>query len=182
MLLFRDYQPKIIHEAFELISCSDVLKRVEKEQSDCREPFVLTYHPSLTSVTSVIKTHWQVMTEQCPRLKRCFKKPSLVAYRQSKNIGNMLIRAKTKTTRKSKRLLKGFSVCKRLCMACPLSGLKPGEKVTSHKCGRTGKIWPITSAIDCQTSNVVYKITCRKPQCRSWVYIRLYLWVKYLSN
>ena len=56
-------------------------------------------------------------------------------------------------------------------MSCGLTGLKPGEKVTSHKCLRTGKVWPITSAIDCQTSNVVYKITCIKPQCKSWVYI-----------
>ena len=136
---------------------------------------MITYHPSLPSATQVIRKHWEVMVDQCPSLKRCFKQPSVVAYRRSKNIGDMLIRARVQTTRQSKRLksdilTNGYSVCKRGCMACPLSGLKPGEKVTTHTSKTSGKKWNITSSLNCQTKNVIYKITCKKPQCR-FVYI-----------
>ena len=110
------------------------------------------------------------MVDQCPSLKRCFNQPSVVAYRRSKNIGDMLIRAKVQTTRRSTRLTPGYSVCRRTCMACALSGLRPGEKVTSHKCQRTGQEWDITSSLDCQTKNVINKITCAKPRCK-FVYV-----------
>ena len=171
-LFARNYPAKVVHNAFERVKAiprSEALKRVERKKTD-REALVITYHPSLPSAAQVIRKHWQVMVDQCPSLKRCFKQPSVVAYRRSKNIGDMLIRAKVKTTRKSKRLSKGYSVCKPVCMACPFSGLKPSEKVTSHKCKKSGQSWDITSALDCQTKNVVYRITCKKPRCQ-FVYI-----------
>ena len=155
-LLSRQYPAKIIHEAFERVKQiprSVALQKVEKKQSD-REPLVLTYHPCLPSVTQVVRKHFGVMTEQCPRLRRCFKKPSVVAYKRSQNLAEILIRAKIKTKRCSKRQTNGYSVCKKLCMACPLAGVGPGEKISTHTCFKTGQSWNITSSLDCQSSNV----------------------------
>ena len=109
------------------------------------------------------------MTSQCPRLKRCFSKPSVVAYKRSKSIGDKLFRAKIKIKRTSTRRVNGFSVCKQLCMTCPMTGLNPGQKVKKHTCHKTGETWNITSALDCQSSNVIYRITCKK--CKFFVYI-----------
>ena len=78
------------------------------------------------------------------------------------HIGDILIRAKFSTRRRSKRTNNGYTICNRLCKACALSGLKRGEKITSHKCKRSGKEWKITSPLNCQSTNVIYKITCKK--------------------
>ena len=172
-LLSRSYHPKIIEDAFrkvKLIDRKDALKRVEKKGTT-REPLVVTYHPLLPSVSTVIKRHWTVMTNSCPRLKRCFQQPSVVAYKRSQNLGDMLIRSKLTMKRKSERKHNGYTTCKRnfQCKTCALSGLTSDQAVTSHKCFRTGKEWKITSSVNCQTRNCVYKLACRR--CPSWVYI-----------
>ena len=111
------------------------------------------------------------MVDQCPSMRRCFQAPSMIAYRRSKNIGKMLIRAKINTNRTSRRTKNGYSACKHLCMACPSAGLHPGERIDTHKCEKTGETWNISCSLNCLSSNVVYRLTCRKPQCKWWVYI-----------
>ena len=108
---------------------------------------------------------------QCPRLKRCFTKPSTVAYKRSKNIRDILVRAKFSLKRRPTRFSPGYRKCTRniLCVTCMHSDLGPGEKAAHHKCQKTGQEWNISGDIDCQTSNVVYKLTCKK--CPEWVYI-----------
>ena len=103
------------------------------------------------------------MTDQSQRLQRFFPKPSLVAYKRPKNLKELLVRAKVSMGRKSPRKTNGFTLCKRLCMGCTFS-----EKATRHSCPRTRQQWDITAPITCQSTNLVYKISCRK--C-TWVYI-----------
>ena len=81
-MLSRQYQPKIIDEAFNrarLVSRSEALKKVIKPASD-RQVFAITYHPGLPSVAKIVRTHWNVMTEESNILKRVFPKPPIVAY------------------------------------------------------------------------------------------------------
>ena len=104
------------------------------------------------------------MTDQSNRLKRCFQRPSLIAYKRSRNLNDILVRAKVTTGRKSQRKPGGYSLCKRLCKACIL-----GERASTHKCYRTNQEWQITAPINCQTDNVIYKLSCRK--CPNFVYI-----------
>ena len=141
----------------------EALKKVMRTTTE-REPFVLTYHPLLPSVTKVIKKHWKVMTEHSNRLRRCFQKPSLVAYKRSKNLSDILVRAKVSNRRKSRRKLGGFAPCGRLCVACCFC-----KKANTHSCHKTGETWNISAPIDCQTTNVVYKLSCHK--CPEWVYV-----------
>ena len=42
---------------------------------------------------------------------------------------------------------------------------------TTHTCKRLKKTWKITAPIDCNTSNVIYKLSCKKPGCHKWFYI-----------
>ena len=164
-LLSRSYNPKVVDEAFgrvKLIPRLDALKKVEKKPSD-REPLVLEYHPGLPSVTTCVRKHWKVMTDQSKKLKRFFPKPSLVAYKRPKNIGEILVRAKVSTNRRSSRKTNGYTLCKRLCTGCTFS-----EKATKHSCPRTKQQWDITAPITCQSTNVIYKLSCRK--C-NWIYI-----------
>ena len=72
--------------------------------------------------------------------------------------------AKVSTRKKSSRTQCGFAHCKHCCMVCIHS-----EQSSSHKCQQTGQEWKITAPINCQTKNVVYKLSCRK--CQDFVYI-----------
>ena len=62
------------------------------------------------------------MSDDNPRLKRCFPKPSIVAYKRSQNLKDLLVRAKICTKRKSRRKVNGFSGCNRnvweMCLLC----------------------------------------------------------------
>ena len=87
-LISRDYFPKIVDQAFEKlvkIERKEALKKVERTATS-REVMVVTFNPGLPSVTKIIKKHWKVMTNRCPRLKRCFAAPSMVAYKRPKSL------------------------------------------------------------------------------------------------
>ncbi|XP_070548155.1 uncharacterized protein [Ptychodera flava] len=62
-----------------------------------RIPFVLTYHPSLPSISSIINKHWPILQSN-QETKVTFDKPPVVAFRQPPNIKKMLVKARTKTS------------------------------------------------------------------------------------
>ena len=158
-LLSRHYHLKFIVEAFDrarAVKRKDALKKVEAKPLD-REVFAVTFHPNLPSVSRVLKKHWEVMVSQSNRLKRCFPKPPLVAYRRGKNLGDQLFRAKISTKRKSTRLKNGCAPCRQGCQLCWHI-----ETATTHEDKRTGQVWGIHAPINCKTDNVIYKIMCQK--------------------
>ena len=162
--LNRNYKNRIIEEAFDkirLVPRKQALEKVQKETNQ-REVLTVTYHPGLPSVTSTVKKHWQVMVDNNQNLKDCFSKPSMVGYRRGKNLKEELIRAKVTKKRKSHRIKNGYKACGQGCQNCWVS-----PAATHHRCPRTGRKWKITSPINCNTRNVIYKIYCSK--CPRWV-------------
>lgn len=67
-------------------------------------------------------------------------------------------------TRRSGRKRNGFTQCPRNCYACIQC-----ERASDHRCHRSGKTWKITAPLNCESTNVVYKLGCRK--CKPFVYI-----------
>ena len=166
-LLSRCYKPKLINDAFKRIAQierSEALKRVSKAKDE-NTVLVTTFHPNLPPISKIVKKHWKVMTDESPRLKRCFQKPSVVAYKRPKNLRDMLIRAKI-PQKKSSRKIDGFRNCGELCSMCPFS---PSDTTKNHTCNQTKTTYKINSPINCKTSGVVYRITCKK--CPKFVYI-----------
>ena len=165
-LISRGYKAKIIDDAFkkvQAISREDALKRVEKKKSD-REVLAVTFHPSLPPISAILRKHWKVMIDDSPSLGKCFQTQSIVAYRRNKNLRDLLVKA-TIPNRKSERPTGGFHQCTRTsCILCAMS-----LTTTSHKDYKTGKQWKITRNLTCTTTNVVYKLTCKK--CRDFTYI-----------
>ena len=76
----------------------------------------------------------------------------------------MLIRAKVSSARRSKRNKSGFFHCKRACMVC-----RNSFKAKTHESYHTKQKWNIQAPINCQTQNVIYRLTCKK--CPDFVYI-----------
>ena len=166
-LLSRKYNAKIIEEAFKRVKQiprEEALKKVVRNKQSEREPCVVSYHPLLPSVAKTIRKHHGVMTEQLQQLKRIFPRPSVVAYKRSKNLGDMLIRAKVSSKRRSQRRKNGFKHCTRVCILC-----KTSLETKYHECHCTKERWNIQAPINCQTENVVYRLRCKK--CPDFVYI-----------
>ena len=168
-LISRSYNPKVIHDAFQRVlqvPREVALQKVQRAENT-REVFSTKFHPSLPSLSKIIHKHHAYMVESDKEMGRCFMEPSLVSYKRSKNIKEHLIRAKVSTTRHSKRHVKGFKPCGSLCTMCVLSP----NFISKHKCHKSGEEWAISSAIDCNTRNCVYKLTCKKSKCKNWFYI-----------
>ena len=121
-------------------------------------------------ISAIMKKHWKVMIEDDPRMKRFHPNPPIMAYKRSKNLRDILIRAKIDTKRKSQRKINGFFSCGRnffkMCMLCRLI---PKEGFRNHKCNKTKKSYQINMPVTCTTKNVIYKISCKK--CIDFVYI-----------
>ena len=174
-LISRNYHPKIIDEAFNRVKKIKRRKAIEKVHTNEKPhntPLVTEYHPNLLSLTKIIKKHWEVMIKEDPKLKRIFPKHSMVAYKRSQNLKDILVKAKVSNKRKSNRKNNGYFRCGRgffnMCVTCCLI---PENGIKTHKCNKTGKTFKITSPVSCVSENVIYKISCKKPKCRDFVYI-----------
>ena len=163
-LLARQYNPKVVQVAFDRVLSvkrEDALRRVER-QKEKREAMIITFHPSLPSISSVIRKHWRVMISTDQDLKQCFSKPSVVAYRRSKNLKDILVKAKIEPKNNTRRRV-GFQRCRRACIMCHHA------IPTLNHINSSGKTFNIHSYIDCTSNNVIYKLSCNK--CNSFLYI-----------
>ena len=147
------------------IEWCEALKRVTKSNTE-NTVFVTTFHPNMPSIAKIIKKHHKVMCDESSRLKRCFPKPSMIAYRRSKNLRDLLIRAKVPPQRNQRRILNGFRNCGELCHMCPFT---PDSTTKSHISYITKQNYTINSPMNCKSNGVVYKMMCKK--CPKFVYI-----------
>ena len=95
MLQSRNYNTNIVKAAIQkasLLDRSETLKKVVKPQND-RVVLAITYHPCLTNVSTVLRTHWNTMTQD-PTLKKVFTKPPMLAFKQPPNLRSLLVRAR----------------------------------------------------------------------------------------
>ena len=120
----------------------------------------------MPSVSNIIKKHWRVMVDNSPEMKNVFKKPSIVAYKIPKNLQDILVRSKLPPKRPN-RVNPGFGKCD--SDTCTTHAFAPMGITKKHVCNYTNTSYNIRSSINCQTRNVIYKITCEK--CPTFVYI-----------
>ena len=93
----------------------------------------------------------------------CFKRPP--------NLKDLLCRAKLPPKRTySTRIKKpGARRCnKPSCRMCPFMDLERGEVRESITIAHSGETIPIKSAMDCQTSNLIYEVRCLKEDSVSY--------------
>ena len=95
LLMEREYRERCIDDAIGRvlkISRREALKKVEKRKNE-RPVFVVTYNPSLPSVSNILNKHWRVMSND-PYLKKVFPLPPMVAFRRTVNLRQKLIKSK----------------------------------------------------------------------------------------
>ena len=54
------------------------------------------------------------------------------------------------------------------CVTCTLI---PKNGIKTHQCNKTKETFKIDSPVKCVTKNVIYRITCKKPKCKTFVSI-----------
>ena len=159
MLISREYPKNIINSALEKaknVSRQHALEKVAKKENDMTT-LVITFHPKLPSVSGIVNKHWKTLTKD-PALKDIFPQPPMVAFKQPPNLKRMLCHAKIPVKVTSHRNLRGMNKCiESSCSICPF--VKNSKEIHSTT---NNENFPINGSFDCQTTCVVYLITCQK--------------------
>ena len=124
-----------------------------------RTPFILTYNPSLPSISSIIHKHFNLL-QSSNRCKNTFKEPPVDAYQRCPNLRDLLIKAQLPPNRNnSHNSTPGSFRCGRpQCLTCSyiLGGIK------QYTFFSTGETRLIKSHLDCNTNNLIYMIQCNR--------------------
>ncbi|XP_033752172.1 uncharacterized protein LOC117335980 [Pecten maximus] len=86
-LLARGYKSTLIDRELDKVRVLDRASLLEYKirTPTQRVPCVVTFHPNLPSISSILHNHWRII-ESSAALKRIFPEPPLLAYRRPKNI------------------------------------------------------------------------------------------------
>ena len=115
-------------------------------------PFVITYHPSPSNLSNIVREHWTTM-QQHPELCKIFIEPPVLAFSKPKTLKNILVRAYI-----SPRSAYNGQCQKcdsRRCMTCKSIQYTP--KVSST---HAGEEFIIYCNANCKTENIIYLLEC----------------------
>ena len=163
MLLSRKYSKRIIDKAIAdavKIPRAEALEKAQPKELD-RITFVVTYSPFLPSISKIIQKHWKSMT-MTPELKTIFQAPPMVAFRQPGNLKKDLCRARLPppAARHSYRLQTESGLRRCLKSGCKMCSLVNESSIIASNSTSTSHV--LKGLYTCETSSVVYIITCKK--------------------
>lgn len=150
----RGYPHEWLNEALDKVRSTVSRPRHEKQFSVA---CTTTYTKHSQRIKNAILKHWHILGSD-PICRTLFSEPPLFSHYRARNVRDFLVRADCPpTTGKEGRLrnVSGFFPC-RTCAACRNNT----KKVTSFTCTATGKLFTIKQLTTCNTSNVVYLISC----------------------
>ena len=140
-----------MQQSKKLLTSHLAFKKMEKKKND-RVVFVVTYHPALPSIASMVEKHWRSMV-RIPEALKAFPKPPMVAYRQPANLRKTLCHTKLPSQNKPKRQLLGSQKCnKDGCQCCAYTY---EEKQFSSSV--TKKSFKSTNIYTCLSVGVIYR-------------------------
>ena len=164
LLQNREYSERTIEAAVDRarqIPRHVALRRVLRKKENTRPVFALTYDPRLPDIQSIQAKHWRSMVSQDPYLNEVLPQPPLTAYKRQRNVRDHLIRAKVPSDPKlhPERRQRGMKKCGKNCSACPYIREVKSLKMNNME-------WKINQSLNCETSNCIYMIECKKDKCR----------------
>ena len=153
--LNKDYPFKLIYNEFRKVCHRDrnnLLKYSNKTDTN-NIPNIHDFHPTIQQFNQDIKHEWRNFAEN-PSTGKRFKTPPIIAYRQPPNLKHILIHSKVSNTTTT---LQGHSKCdEKRCQLCNIIDTRPCLTLP----GTTSIAKP--ASFSCNSSNVVYLITCNK--------------------
>ena len=144
--------------------------RNNKNQGRVRALF--KFDMRMPNLSAIFTKHWRTMVSEDIRLLSVFPEPPMICYSRGKNIREELCTAKLPLARARLRQGEdGFRRCRKAgCRMCPFTGLRPGQVQREVKLSSTGEQLPIRGKLTCQSSNLLYLVTCEKgvSTCLDW--------------
>jgi hypothetical protein len=126
----------------------------KKKEPNQRVPFVLTYHPRLRKLSTVLQKHFHLL-KMNERLKKTFTDVPMVAFRRLQNLKDVLVHTGT-----TKQEGKGVKRCGDLrCKCCH-------HLVEESEVKINGKTQAFRGDGSCKSENIIYGIRCKR--CSKW--------------
>ena len=117
--------------------------------------------PNLPKI--LLKKHNNILLHD-PLNKSIFKDPPMVSYRRCKNLQGYLTRASL--THRSVANFGGFSNCSDSKCGLPKCDLhRYNISGNTFMSTVTHQTFPISQTLDCESHNIIYLVTCTKPDC-----------------
>ena len=110
-----------------------------------------------------MRKNWEIMVGDDKRLLKVFPEPPMVCYTRSKNLREVVCKARLPPARIGRPAEDGFKRCGRSkCRLCPYTNLRPGQVLKSVVISNTGEELMIKGSMTCTSSNMLYLGTCSK--------------------
>ena len=157
-----NYPPKYINPAFALVRSMPRSSALEYRQGqrNTRITFPITFHPNLRNLPQVLLEKYTNILLRDPNNKYTFKEPPMLAYRRPPNLRSLITRASI--TRQPDTHVPGFYDC--LNTDCTIHTHNfTGNTFTSSV---TKKTYRMIQTLDCNSHNIIYLVTCTKPDCQ----------------
>ena len=128
----------------------------KKREKNTQVPHMMTFHPRLRKLGSVLKRHFHLLQTN-ERLRKAFTEPPMVAFRRLKNLKDMLVHSSQNKVDREENEVKQ---CKSLrCKCCPHLQEKNSFNIN-------GKEHKLRHGGTCKSTNVIYGVRCTK--CNLW--------------
>ena len=158
------YKANFITNIFQEVASKDrtsLLTPSTSSHSDqSRVTFVSTYHPRMHNIRQSHDSHKHLL-DRSPKLSPLFPSRPLLALRRTPNLGNILMGTKPRAGPPTGNppLPPGFHPCgDPRCQIDRLHGIfRPTVKSTV-----TGRAFPIRQHLHCNSSNVIYVLSCHR--------------------
>ena len=150
----RGYNNASINHCFNKasgIDRKDLIQYKEKNANN-RVPFVITYHPALSNLSSIVREHWTTIQKH-PELCKIFKELPVLAFRKPKSLKDILVRADISPRSAYNGQCKKCD--SRRCMTC--KNIQCTQKFSST---HTGEKFIIYCNANCKTENIIYLLEC----------------------
>ena len=130
----------------------DEALQYKKKKENERVPFVLTFHPRLRKLGTILHKHFHLLQSN-ERLRLAFTQPPMVAFRRLKNLRDMLVHSKMREEKKEEV---STSKCGGVRCKCCTNLMELKEFQVN------GKLHKTRTGGTCKSSNVIYGVRCRK--------------------
>ena len=157
-LLERGYRKAYVESQVDKVrrmTRADVLSKSNQPRST-KTPFVVTYHPRLPHISKILRDLHPIL-ESSDRCKNAIKSVPFVAFRKPKSLGDYLVRAKVDSHGPRDLVLGTVKCSSRRCEVC-----KYMDENSHFKSSQDDRRYSINYNLNCNSSNVVYLITCKK--------------------
>ena len=138
------------HKEVSILHREEVLQYKPKEKSN-RVPFVITFHPRLRKLGSVLHKYFYLLQSN-ERLKKAFTEPPMVAFRRLKNLKDSLVHS---SLREEMQKQDSHKCMASRCKCCQ-------SLVESKSFGINGKNHVTLNGGSCKSSNLIYTVQCKK--------------------